>query len=304
MKKYFLFFLILSLFAAVGCGDEAIKSRYTPDFGEVEPWEEGGTVELKTGIVNASLRMDLERRSFKYFMPDNLKSEGVSIIFDFHGHLTYDPNNDRDLLGGFNEYNDFAKLAKTENFIVVKPLGSVVSDLKVIGWNDEELNAKFFDKMVKYFKAGCPALDMNRIYVTGVSSGGIFSFGLASLRSDVIAASVPVAGQYSMGADFIKPNKAVPIRTYIGSKDPIVDYQSAYENLFMWANSIAGCTKDNFEKSTTSIYIPGQRNTFDVEVTKWTNGTAPMEFYLVKDLGHNEVDAASTWEFMKANPKK
>lgn len=295
--------LLLSVFAVSSCDNEIANMRYKPDFGKVEEWEEGEKVELKTGVTDAFLRLDHERRAFRYFMPDNLKDEGVGIVFYFHGHMVYMPDNPYNPVGGFNEYDPFSVIAKTENLIIVHPVGSIVADLGMFGWNDQELNARFFDKMVAYFKEGCPALDMNKIYVTGTSSGGIFSYGLAELRSEVIAAACPVAAQYSIGENFKKPSKVVPIRTYVGTDDKIVDWQSAYDNHFMWANSVAGCKKENAEYDHTTIII-NRWYEYDVEVTRWLGGGAPMEFYKVIGVGHNDMDMSSVWEFMKANPKE
>lgn len=143
--------------------------------------------------------------------------------------MPYYIDNPYNPVDGFNIYQIPCRMADTANFIVVKPVGFFVPNagipgvMETLGWNDLELNALFVDKMVEYFKAGCKGLDMNRIYATGISSGGIFCFGLAAARSELFAAVVPQAGQYAISGDFVRPSRVVPIRNLIGASDNVVD---------------------------------------------------------------------------------
>lgn len=296
--------IMLSVLGA--CSDESTTGfDYRPDEVNADSLWEAGQAELKPGIQDAMIKVNFQRRNFRYYMPENLKSEGVALIFDFHGNMPWDPTNPYNPVGGFNEYFTCCKMADTANFIVVKPVGAIVPDAGVLGWNDTELNALFVDKMVEYFKSGCKGLDLNRIYATGISSGGIFCFGLASLRSELFAAIVPLAGQYSIGSSFVKPSRVVPMLTMVGSYDYTVDPGAAYDNFASWAVNVGGYEADAFTKEQTEVY--GRWTTYDVEVTAWSGGKADLQFWLLNGASHSiEEDASwpAAWEFMRTHPKR
>lgn len=307
MKSILLLFFSWAVWMCVqSCSeDDAADFRYEPDTVNPDSLWEAGAVELKPGIQDAMVKVNFQRRNFRYYMPENLKSSGVSLIFDFHGNMPYDVNNPYNPVGGFNEYYIQCKMADTANFIVVKPVGAVVPDAGVLGWNDAQMNALFVDKMVEYFRSGCKGLDINRIYATGISSGGIFSFAVASIRSELFAAVVPLAGQYSMGSDFVKPSRAVPVLTMVGSLDNAVDPSAAYSNFISWAVNIGGYEGEDCTKWETEVY--GRWNTYDVDVTSWRDGAADMEFWLIQDGTHSIEENASwpaAWDFMRRHPKK
>ncbi len=296
----------IMLWALGACSDESSTGfDYRPDEVDADSLWETGQVELKPGIQDAMIKVNFQRRNFRYYMPENLKSEGVALIFDFHGNMPWDPTNPYNPVGGFNKYLPCCKMADTANFIVVKPVGAVVPEAGVLGWNDTELNTLFVDKMVDYFKAGCKGLDVNRIYATGISSGGIFCFALASLRSELFAALVPLAGQYSIGSGFVKPSRVVPLLTMVGSYDYTVDPGAAYDNFASWAVNVGGYEANAFTKGQTEVY--GRWTTYEVEVTAWSGGKADLQFWLLNGASHSiEEDASwpAAWEFMRTHPKR
>ena len=65
-----------------------------------------------------------------------------------------------------------------------------------------------------------PAIDRNRVYLTGLSMGGLGTFDLLARRPELFAAAVPVCG----GADpLIAPRiKDIPIWVFHGSADNVV----------------------------------------------------------------------------------
>lgn len=293
------------------CSDEnATDFGYRPDEVNTDSIWESGSVELKPGIQDAMVKVNFQRRNFRYYMPENLRPEGVALIFDFHGNMPYYIDNPYNPVGGFNEYQIPCKMADTANFIVVKPVGAFVPDagipgvMETLGWNDLELNALFVDKMVEYFKAGCKGLDINRIYATGSSSGGIFCFGLAAVRPELFAAVVPQAGQYAISSNFVQPSRIVPIRNLIGSSDNVVDPAAAYNNFVTWATHVGGYETGAAVTRQTEVY--GRWSAYEVDVTVWTGGEADLEFWLIQGATHAiEEEAAwpAAWEFMRSHLK-
>jgi poly(3-hydroxybutyrate) depolymerase len=277
-------------------------------------------VNLKEGINNVSITSTGKKRFFKYYMPSNLKETGVSIIFRFHGNATYNPSKPDTPIDYITGEGYFGILADTTNSIIVWPLGDVYNE-NFFGWNDHETNAVFFDKMVKYFTAGCPALDSNRIFVCGHSSGAIFSYGLAYLRPDVVAAACPVAGQLSF-EDKDVPERSCPIRAFNGTNDAIVDFESSQDNINFWAENICNCDMSlteiiNFDmpspygkKSTRKGDGGDTGNAGDkdkptpVTITKFKGGTSDIEFWAIQGAPHS-IDwlqiCPYIWEFFNSH---
>lgn len=313
MKSILMFLLSWAVLLSIqSCNDEtATDFGYRPDEVNADSLWESGSVELKPGIQDAMIKVNFQRRNFRYYMPENLRSEGVALVFDFHGNMPYYVDNPYNPVGGFNQYQIPCKIADTANLIVVKPVGLFVPDagipgvMETLGWNDVGANALFVDKMVEYFKAGCKGLDMNRIYATGISSGGIFCFGLAAVRSELFAAVVPQAGQYAITGDFVQPTRAVPVLNMVGSYDSAVDPDAAYTNFVNWAVNVGGYEVETATKWQTEA--SGRWTTYDVEVTAWRGGKADMEFWSLLGVNHaieEDLSWPVAWEFMRTHSKR
>lgn len=98
-------------------------------------------------------------------------------------------------------------------FIVVSPQANR------FGWRPEALNA-LLDEVEKTHR-----VDPDRIYVTGLSMGGMGTWALAASRPDRFAAIVPICG----GGDPAEAAKIkhLPIRIFQGAKDPAVKLDTA-----------------------------------------------------------------------------
>lgn len=98
-------------------------------------------------------------------------------------------------------------------FIVVSPQS------RRFGWDPAMLHALLDEVTAKY------KVDKDRIYVTGMSMGGMGTWALAASRPERFAAIVPICGGGNP-ADAAKL-KDLPIRVYQGGKDPIVRPETA-----------------------------------------------------------------------------
>jgi predicted peptidase len=98
-------------------------------------------------------------------------------------------------------------------FIVVSPQS------QRFGWNPQALGALLDDVAAKY------RVDPDRIYVTGLSMGGMGTWALAADRPGRFAAILPICGGGNP-AD-AKKLKDLPIRIYQGAKDPVVRLDTA-----------------------------------------------------------------------------
>jgi polyhydroxybutyrate depolymerase len=155
-------------------------------------------------------------RIFHLFVPPG-KQGALPIIFSFHGGGGEGLNMD--------EIIRLTPVAAREGFLVVYPEGIDK------GWNDgrPEKNPEiddvgFFDAMLAEIPKHHP-LDSSRIFVTGMSNGGLMSFRLACERSSVIAGFAPVIT--TLGAKIstqCKPSKRVAILNILSDKDPLMPF--------------------------------------------------------------------------------
>ena len=137
-------------------------------------------------------------------------------------------------------------------------------------------------------------VDENRIYVTGFSMGGFFSFYLARHLSDKIAAFAPVAAimpRFIGGDPDINP---VPILLTVGTFDTSVPYDgtgtgncssmSAPESIKFWAE-LSGCDTD-----PTITYLP-DNGIFDLRTRIETFNNCELKndviFVVIEGGGHS-----------------
>ncbi|MBP3958192.1 dienelactone hydrolase family protein [Gemmata sp. G18] len=98
-------------------------------------------------------------------------------------------------------------------FILVSP------QTRRFGWDPDTLHALLDEITTKH------KVDKDRIYVTGMSMGGMGTWALAASRPDRFAAIVPICG--GGNPTDAKKIKDLPIRIFQGGKDPIVRLQTA-----------------------------------------------------------------------------
>jgi len=148
-------------------------------------------------------------------------TKGAPIIFGFHGH------------GG--TMNLVARRWRLHELwpeaVVVFPQGlptRTPRDLegKRAGWlmlpgtNNKDL--KFFDAMLDTARCDWRA-DINRVYVTGHSNGGGFTYLLWGARGDFLSAVAPVAAG---GARLLTQAKPCPVLHIAGRNDLLVDFET------------------------------------------------------------------------------
>ena len=268
-------------------------------------------------VHKQSVTVDGKERKFSLYIPAEVSGK-ASIVFLFHGA------NKLNLPGGpvylyEKDKFQFNKIAKMNNIIMVYP--TAIERNGELKWDSskDSTDLEFFDKMIDYLSSTLNTehsvqANMKKVYVTGHSSGAIFSFALAGYKADKITASVPVSGQFSISRDnetvnFINDNISVPLRAYNGTKDSVVDYDGAYANMKLWQEKENKGVANNF--TTSSITINGtsfkQATTYNVDVTKWQGGLSDLEMYSIKSGTHSAqwiYFGDSIWEFMNKYEKK
>ncbi|GMV39324.1 MAG: hypothetical protein AMXMBFR64_10400 [Myxococcales bacterium] len=204
--------LASSTFGAVPWGtqtDPAIASCDTSGGGdEYEHIETcpAITAGLNTGFVTAG-----EDRSFRVYLPDDHDTAKASpVAFLYHG------------LGGsaqgIVDDSGIVEPLTDAGFVVIVPESLGLG----IEWEQQTTDPQnrdlfLFDDALKCADESLN-LDLERVYVTGMSAGGLFTAFLSSMRADVIAAVAPMSG--GLITNYTKPSGKLPaVVTWGGPED-------------------------------------------------------------------------------------
>jgi polyhydroxybutyrate depolymerase len=206
-----------------------------------------------------------------------------------HVPETYDPSVGAMLVFGFHALGRSAQLAKavsgmdalsdSRGFLMVNPEGLLGSgaDSDLQAWNagiccgehdDKAFVRAMIESMSKDF-----CIDPKRVYSTGMSMGGMFSYRLACELSDTIAAIAPVgAGMLVQPITDCHPSRPVPVLHIHGTNDPAVPYSGGLdgaghgfdwppvaEEMALWQN-LNGCTGES-----ETVYAQG-----DARCEEWS----------------------------------
>lgn len=154
------------------------------------------------------------------YIPTDAKTKDSPVVFDFHGHGGTAKNSART--------HDFQKQWPEAICVYMQGLPTKTKldpDGKKPGWDyisidESSRDVKFFDAVLATLKKDYK-VDTNRIYCTGHSNGGVFTYVLWSARADVFAAMGPVAGVSFKPLKDFKPLPAIHVA---GETDNIVSF--------------------------------------------------------------------------------
>jgi polyhydroxybutyrate depolymerase len=182
------------------------------------------TTSFQAGDTTNMLTHDGIERTYILHVPASYdEKQSVALVLDFHG-------------GGGNastqmRTSNFSSLADEIGFIVAYPNGTGRQEDKLLTWNGgtccayavtNQIDDVGFIRSVIADIQSKYNIDPKRIYATGLSNGGIFSYRLACDASDLFAAIAPVAGtQNYLRCD---PGKPVSVIHFHGTDDSHVGY--------------------------------------------------------------------------------
>jgi polyhydroxybutyrate depolymerase len=251
-------------------------------------------------------------------------TQAVALVLDFHG-------------GGGNastqmKTSKFSDLADEKGFIVAYPNGTGRHEDKLLTWNGgtccayavtNQIDDVGFVRALITEVESKYKIDANRVYATGLSNGGIFSYRLACDASDLFAAVAPVAGtQNYLRCD---PSQPVSIIHFHGTDDSHVGYNggagpdslvdvpfaSVKDSIDFWLNADQCDTtpqKESFDDIRHDTYsncangtavelytiIGGKHAWPGSEGPAWTGGDPPTQTISATAL---------IWEFFVKHPK-
>jgi len=161
-------------------------------------------------------------------------------------------------------------------------------------------------------------IDSNRIYVTGMSNGGMMSHRLGAEFSEIIAAIAPVTGtiggRYRDGPLYIIPDPEHPVSVIIfhGMKDPLVPYEgstnfiSVNESVSFWVehNNCDTIPQINISESGNIIIRTYTNGNNDTEVVFYTFVNGGHEWFGSDYFPSSESSATDLiWDFFTKHPK-
>lgn len=298
-QKLLFFLLILS------CSSDSIDNEL-PDNNNNDDQDTNQYSEIQYGLSEHLVKFQGIEREFMIYIPEEYNHDSPSpLMFVFHG------------FGGSNNmimyYSDFNSISERENFIVVYPQGSSF-------WGSSHWNVGGFtngsevdDLAYVDFLIGLISQQYNvnseRLYATGMSNGGFFSYHLACQLSDKIAAIASVTGSMTNQTyNNCDPTKEVPVLQIHGTEDPIVSYEGnssigsiGIESVLSFWKSVNYCD----EPVTIELYDSNPDDSFYIHRILFDNGVngSKVDHYKVYGGEHiwfmdDDINSSELiWEF-------
>jgi len=159
--------------------------------------------------LNDFKKVSISGRDVHVYAPSNL-APNSPLLLSFHG-MDQDPN--------YQQQNThWETLADSEGFVVGYPRGGTgMSTWDIQGDQDTRWVLQIIDQMAKDYN-----IDRNRVYLSGFSMGGMFTYHAMSKIADKIAGFAPCSGYNVFGAS--KAMRPVPIFHPHGTNDDVLGY--------------------------------------------------------------------------------
>jgi len=201
--------------------------------------------------------VDGATREAMVYIPASAKTSLTPVIFLFHGH----GGTMKQILDGHH----FTSL--WPDAIVVSPQGLktpgqlVDREGNFSGWqqspgdqNDRDIH--FFDEIMRSLSSDYK-IDKKRIYATGHSNGGSFTYLLWAMRGDELAALAPSAAVAFRFNDQLKPK---PVMHLMGETDPLV--KPAWQKKQLdWLFKLNKCGTEGKSFGQYALLYPSSINT-------------------------------------------
>jgi polyhydroxybutyrate depolymerase len=214
--------------------------------------------ELPPGFHRLSLMVEGTQRTGFYYAPEQAKTVLTPVVFVFHGH------------GGtaFAAGRSFAMHRHWPEAISVclqglnTPGRLTDPEGKKSGWQGRvgdqgDRDLKFFDATLAHLKAGYQ-VDAKRIFSTGHSNGGGFTYLLWAARPQVFAAMAPSAAAAARKQEV--PLTPKPAMHIAGTQDPLVKY--AWQQMAMeTVKKVNGCVTEGKPWATDCTIYPSPTGT-------------------------------------------
>jgi polyhydroxybutyrate depolymerase len=260
-----------------------------------------GAPRAEASVSEHTIRSGGLERSYRLSTPPGLdRSRPVPVVLVFHGY--------GQSVAGVVRMSGFDEWARREGFLVVYPYSVG------LGWNAEDCcgagtrlavdDAGFVDDLLADL-GNRYRLDRRRIYATGISNGGIFSYYLACHRAATFAAVGPVAATMFPPCE---PSRRVSVIHVHGLDDRVLpfeggrgvhpgfDWPPVEDAIDFWRH------RDGCRPPTTRTM--GEAT---ISASRCKKGTA-VKLITVDGQGHTWPDepidtSAAVWRFFESHPR-
>lgn len=185
------------------------------------------------GSYTFDLTFDGRHRDYRLHVPPQASTgKPLPLVLNLHGatqngfleELQTGMDNNADQNGYLVAYPDGTRIAK-----VLTP--DPVAKNAQYGWNAGQCcglpatrhidDVGFLERVIDDIAARTP-VDLRRVYMTGISDGGMMAYAMASEASDRVAAISSIAGQVELPT--IHPSRPVPTLEFHSVDDPIAKW--------------------------------------------------------------------------------
>ncbi|MDW8038065.1 MAG: PHB depolymerase family esterase [Thermoguttaceae bacterium] len=182
---------------------------------------------------NERIQVGNQEREYRLLVPKTATGDRPApILFAFHGFLI----DSKDLMP---LYTQLDRLAEQKGFIVVYPNGKNRAWRLLPTLAQEDI--AFFDALLEHLAARYN-IDLNRVYLAGMSNGAYFVHLLARERSDRIAAICAHSGGLGvLAADRTGPKHKYAVFLAHGDKDsivPVSESRKAHDQYQKWGHPV------------------------------------------------------------------
>ena len=227
------------------------------------------------------ITVDNTKRNYLKYVPANLGSKRPLLI-SCHG-MNQDAAYQKNML-------QIESIADTAKFVTVFPNG-IDKSWDLSGNRDIHLMEALIDEMEQKYD-----IDRNRVYLSGFSMGGMFTYHAMNKIADKIAAFAPISGYPMYGASYTS-SRPVPIIHTHGTSDDVVAFSGVQ-------NILNGWIKRNGCPTTAEVTKPYRASHITRHV--WGPGDEGVEVVLMElaGKGHwiaNDVvkTGEEIWRFCK-----
>lgn len=217
---------------------------------------------LHTKAQSGTITVNGTKRSYINYVPKNL-GDNRPLLISCHG-MNQDANYQKGMLS-------IEKVADTAKFVTVFPEG-IDKSWDISGDRDINFMKALINEMVSKYK-----IDRNRVYLSGFSMGGMFTYHAMNKIPDLIAAFAPISG-YPMGGTTANSKvRPIPIIHTHGTSDDVVNFSGVQGALNAWIKH-NGCP-------TTAKVTNRYRNASHITRRVWGPGNDGVEVVLMEMAG-------------------
>lgn len=242
-----------------------------------------------------TLMHDNQQREYMLYVPSSYNAAAPTpLVLNFHGFggQASDYMNDADMRA----------LADAQNFILVYPQGTCLDGSS--HWNtslpggDNKSEADdfgFIEALISQLSNEYN-VDLERIYACGYSNGGMFAYGLANYKSDLIAAVGSVSGTM---LDFNGPTShPMPVIHLHGTADGVIPYEG--NNEWNSAQSVINYWINFNNTSTTAIINSDSNDGITIEHYLYEQGDSSVSVEHYKYIGGDHIWYNQTYQGQNA----